>query len=338
MIPAEDGFNSLSKYKPKVVAIVIGRNEGKNLIGCINSLKGKVSNTVYVDSASSDCSVPLARNLGALVLNLPTHKFCSAARARNHGYQYVKENLRDADFIQLVDGDCVIDSGWVQLASKFLIESPQYAIASGRCVEKDINRSRYNRFCDIEWDTPVGDAITCGGVILIRRSAFEQVGGYCEDLIAGEEPEMCVRLRKLGWKIYKLDAPMAIHDADITRFTQWWNRTARAGYAFVAVWRIHCSSMHTIWGRETKSAVLWALLLPIMFLLCLLKSELILMLLLYPIQLARIWGKAIRSGDCRKKFDWAFFLLLGKFAEGFGVARYVMEHLRECMPRFFEYK
>ena len=37
----------------------------------------------------------------------------------------------------------------------------------------------------------------------MRVEAFEAVGGYRAQLIAGEEPELCVRLREIGWKIWR---------------------------------------------------------------------------------------------------------------------------------------
>ena len=65
----------------------------------------------------------------------------------------------------------------------------------GRRRERFPDRSIYNRLCDIEWDTPIGRANACGGDAMIRADAFAQVDGYRADLIAGEEPELCLRLR-----------------------------------------------------------------------------------------------------------------------------------------------
>ena len=48
---------------------------------------------------------------------------------------------------------------------------------------------------------------------MMRPDALEAVGGYRDDLIAGEEPELCVRLRAAGWRIWRLEREMAIHDA-----------------------------------------------------------------------------------------------------------------------------
>ncbi len=74
---------------------------------------------------------------------------------------------------------------------------------------------------------------------MMRTEALDAVGGFRDDFIAGEEPELCVRLRAAGWRIWRLDADMAMHDAAMTRFGQWWRRAARAGYAFAQGASLH---------------------------------------------------------------------------------------------------
>jgi hypothetical protein len=58
-------------------------------------------------------------------------------------------------------------------------------------------------------------------------------------VIAGEEPEMCVRLREKGWTIHRIDAEMTLHDAAITRFSQWWKRSLRSGHAYAQGYFLH---------------------------------------------------------------------------------------------------
>jgi len=102
-------------------------------------------------------------------------------------------------------------------------------VVCGCCRERFPDRSIFNMLCDIEWDTPVGEANACGGDAMMRADAFGQANGYRDDLIAGEEPEICVRLRAVGWKIWRLGEEMTLHDAVMTRFSQWWNRTKLSG-------------------------------------------------------------------------------------------------------------
>src|SRR5690606_393010 len=110
--------------------------------------------------------------------------------------------------------------------------------------------------------TPVGEATECGGDILVRMAAFREVEGFSEELIAGEEPELCVRLRAAGWRIWRLDAEMTMHDANMTRFGQWWRRSMRGGHAFAEVSARHAGSPLRIWRRNSTSALFWGLVLP----------------------------------------------------------------------------
>ena len=84
----------------------------------------------------------------------------------------------------------------------------------------------------MEWDTPVGEAAHCGGDALVRTAALVPSGGYREDLIAGEEPELCVRLRTAGWKVWRIDHEMTRHDIALHSFAQWWKRSVRSGHAY----------------------------------------------------------------------------------------------------------
>ncbi len=56
------------------------------------------------------------------------------------------------------------------------------------------------------------------------------MGGFDPTAAAGEEPELCQRLRKAGWSIWRVDAEMTRHDLGMTRFRQWWRRQYRSGY------------------------------------------------------------------------------------------------------------
>src|SRR5262249_13947583 len=168
-----------------------------------------------------------ARSQGVEVVELDMSRPFTAARARNTGFKRLREIAPDLDYVQFVDGDCELIEGWFQHATSFLDAHPPVVAVSGRRRERYPDRSIYNWMRDREWEAPLGDARTCGGDVMIRANAFADVGGYREDVLAGEEPELCVRLRAAGWRIWRLDAEMTLHDAAMTRFAQWWWRTVR---------------------------------------------------------------------------------------------------------------
>lgn len=303
----------------KTAAVIIGRNEGERLLRCLASVVGTVDRTIYVDSGSTDGSVTAARAAGAEVIELDLSVPFTAARARNAGIEVLAAGEPPA-YVQFIDGDCEMRSGWVEAGVAFLQEHPTVAVASGRLRERYPEASLYNALCDREWDTPVGPAKACGGIALIRWSALQQVGGYNPSLIAGEEPEMCVRLRQKGWEIWRLDAEMALHDAAMTRFSQWWKRTRRGGYAAAEGMTMHGGPPERHGVRAVARAMLWGSAPLLVALLALAWSPWALLLLLaYPAQVSRI---AIRDGGARSAWVGAFFLVLGKFAELSGIVEF----------------
>lgn len=317
----------------KLGVVAIGRNEGERLRNCLRSVLPRVSATVYVDSGSDDGSRQMAIEMGADTLDLDMSRPFTAARARNEGFRRLLERYPDIDFVQFVDGDCEIVPGWLEAARDFLQQHPSHAVVCGRRRERHPEQSVYNQLCDEEWNTPIGDALACGGDAMMRTQAVQAVGGYRDSLIAGEEPELCVRLRQQGWRIHRLDREMTLHDAAMTRFRQWWKRTVRAGHAFAAGAWLHGAPPERHWVRETRRACFWGMLLPLAIALAVigLGPWALLLALVYPVQWLRL---VRRNGSVRS----STFLLLGKFAEAWGVLKFHFSRLRGVSDTIIEYK
>ena len=177
-------------------AVIIGRNEGARLVACLGSVNGQVARVVYVDSGSTDDSVANAQMAGVEVVALDMSVPFTAARARNAGLEALADACPGLDYVQFVDGDCVLQPDWCAIAAGFLDAHPDSAVACGRRRERYPEASVYNRLCDWEWDTPIGPTAACGGDALMRMRAIRDVGGFDPSLIAGEEPELCLRLRR----------------------------------------------------------------------------------------------------------------------------------------------
>ncbi len=310
--------------QPIIDAVVIGRNEGVRLLACLGALNGQVRRLVYVDSGSTDGSVAAAQAMGVQVVALDMTQPFTAARARNAGLAV----LNAPDFVQMVDGDCEVVSGWIPAALAGFAAHPAAVVICGRRHERFPEASVYNRLADAEWDTPVGLALACGGDALMRFEAVQAVGGYRADLIAGEEPELCLRLRAAGGEIWRIDAEMTLHDAAMQRFGQWWQRSVRAGHAFAEGAALHGSDH---WGSEVWRAMIWGLVLPLVILIAGLVHPLGWGLaLIYPAQLVRL---TLRCG-----MVWAWFSMLGKFAEARGILGYWISRALGRRRGLIEYK
>jgi GT2 family glycosyltransferase len=325
-----------------VGAVAIGRNEGERLVGCLRSLSHLAPRIVYVDSGSSDGSVDVARSLGAEVELLATREGFTAARARNRGLKRLRQLSPDVTYVQFVDGDCELVDGWLSAAIGALEADPGLAVVCGRRRERYPHRSVYNRLCDLEWNTPVGETRSCGGDALMRVESLLQVGGYNDTVIAGEEPELCVRLRQAGWRIRRLDIDMTFHDAAMTRISQWAKRSRRSGHAFAEAVAMHGRHPERHGVRASQSIWLWGLLWPLAILILVLFVGPVALvgLLVYPLMSLKI------SVARRRQFGeaWRYCLLYGvacvaaKWPQLAGQLDFLLNRLRGRQAKIIEYK
>jgi len=322
----------------EIGVVVIGRNEGERLRRCLDSIRSLANNIVYVDSGSTDGSVAMSRALGIVVAELDMSIPFTAARARNEGFHELLKAQPLLDYVFFVDGDCEVVNGWIEKAGQFLAAHPDFAVVWGRRRERFPEKSVYNMLCDIEWDVEVGESRICGGDAVMRVQAFRAVEGYRSDLICGEEPELCVRLRKAGWRICRLGEEMTLHDAAIYHFGQWWKRTMRGGYAFALGSSLHGAPPERHWVVESRRAWVWGLIFPLCVLVLtpVLGSWALLLFNVYLLQFLRIALGGRRS--TRENWWWAFAMVIGKFPEMLGQMRFHVDQFRRVKSRLIEYK
>lgn len=316
--------------------VIIGRNEGARLIRGLESVK-IASRVIYVDSGSTDGSQRAAASAGAEVISLDMTQRFTAARARNAGLARLREHGVTPNFVQFMDGDCEMQPDWLQTAQAFLEAHSEVGVVFGRRRERFPEATLYNRMCDWEWDVPIGEASACGGDALMRIAALDIIGGYNPTLIAGEEPEMCVRLRAAGWKIWRIDAEMTLHDAAMTRLGQFFSRARRAGHAWAEGATLHGAPPERHCVDQVRRALLWGTVVPLVIiaLAIFVGPKALALFAVYPLRALRF---ALRGGGTREAWEHAWLLSLGKFAEATGVIEY---HLRRLVRRprgLIEYK
>ncbi|MBE9609567.1 glycosyltransferase [Chitinilyticum piscinae] len=279
----------------KIAVVVIGHNEGERLSRCLRSVwasdwPAEKLDVIYVDSASTDDSCFRARSEGARVFASTQP---GAAAARNTGWR-----VSHAQWIMFLDGDTVLDPHFLRNALKILQKDESCACIWGHRRELAPHQSCYVRVLDLDWCYQSGDTLFCGGDALFRRSALLDAGGYDATIMAGEEPELCYRLRCNGWRIRHINAAMTLHDLAISSFSQYWQRAVRAGYAYAAV------SRHTgaLWQSEVRHSLRQAgllLLVPLLSLVLLTwgSAALLPWLALCLLMLRSAWRARWRSQD-----------------------------------------
>ena len=340
MRPSDVFVNSMpdSDHAGMFGVVIIGRNEGERLWRCLQSVSAHSRTTVYVDSGSTDNSVEMALAMGVDVVKLDMLIPFTAARARNAGFQRLRSISDGLRYVQFVDGDCEVIEGWLGAATEFLDQQPTVALVCGRLRERHPERSIYNLMCDLEWNRPSGETDACGGIFMVRADLFDTLGGFLDALVAGEEPELCRRVRDCGWKVWRLDQSMAWHDAAMLHFNQWWIRSKRTGFGYAQSAYLQRSLGERHRASQLLRPWIWAAMLPMLILgVCAaLGPAGLFLLFIYPLQVLRT-ARSI-SGSGRTRLARAYFLTLGKFPELLGQLQFWSRRRVTNRARTFDYK
>jgi len=161
-------------------------------------------------------------------------------------------------------------------------------------------------------------------------------------VIAGEEPELCFRLRQRGGKIVRLPDEMALHDAAMTRFGQWWRRNVRGGHAFAEGCHRYGRTPERFWVRECRSIWSYAAFWPILItgLTVFVSRYALILLALYPLLALRIaiFRHRARGDAWRHAWLYGTFVTLGKFPQLQGQLKYWSNKIRGKRNEIVEYK
>ena len=215
-----------------LTVVVIGLNSAATLEGCLASVRrrprplGREARVLYVDGGSRDESVAIARRKGAEVIQLVTDR-PTAAKGRNAGWRAATTSARPVRRLRHPARTRLAGARHPAIEADARI-----ACLFGQLRESNPSGSIYNEVCGCDWYIPPGDWRMSGGNALFRLEALREVDGSDEELAAGEEPDLCWRLRQRGWRIVCVDAVMAHHDLAMTGFRDYWKRAVRSGYAY----------------------------------------------------------------------------------------------------------
>ena len=335
----------MSNSKPGLSVVIIGRNEGARLTRCLESVTrmrwfdGSVE-VVYVDSQSTDGSPEVAASFGARVVGLSEGR-PTAARGRNAGWR-----VATAPLVLFLDGDTILDAAFAEKAARAMATHLDVAVVWGHRREISTSDSVFNRVLDLDWIYAPGVTDFCGGDALMKRSVLEDVGGYDETLIAGEEPEMCRRMRAAGVKILHIDEPMTGHDMAMTRWSQYWKRAFRAGYAYAEVSSRFRGTASPFWEEDARrnrvrGSVL--LLAPLAALVISLAEHSFLPAVLAAVAFAALVLRSARKAAWKSN-SWTTRLLYGLHSHVqqipilFGQIRYFLDRKHGRRQQLIEYK
>jgi cellulose synthase/poly-beta-1,6-N-acetylglucosamine synthase-like glycosyltransferase len=325
---------------PGVSVVVVGRNEGERLARCLESVRAShypadCIEIIYVDSNSTDGSGERAEALGARVIVIAPERPCAAA-GRNAGWRQASHEL-----VHFLDGDTVLDVDWLGKAVRAMAD-PQAACVAGRRREVAPQATVYNFWMDCDWPSGSGPVESCAGDALFRRWVLDKEGGFDETLIAGEEPDLCFRIRdRLGMTVLQLDEPMTLHDANMTRFSEYWRRCFRTGHAYAEVGGRY--KRYTRWRRNRWRVMIHAGLPIVAGILSLVLRSfwpiVVWVALIAAVVMRSTWRQRERIGSWRGSFVYSLHLVLSKWPTAMGQCDYWLRCWTRREPRsLIEYR
>jgi hypothetical protein len=199
--------------------IIVNWNTATPLKNCLASLAGDVE-IVVVDNASADESaVMVARDFPCvcLVRNPDNMGF---ARANNQGWRASAN-----EFVLFLNSDTLVPPGALMHLVEFMRAHPNAGASSPRLARADGSTQPFafggdptpayllrRGFARLilhrtlhDWETREPQAVdwVSGACLLARRDALEQVSGWDEKFFMYfEDSDLCLRLRRAGWKIF----------------------------------------------------------------------------------------------------------------------------------------
>ena len=242
--------------------VAIGRNEGERLRRCLASVVGRgMPGRLRRFGFDRRQRRRSPESMGAEVVELDmSHRRSPPPGRATRAFERLACSLRRREYVQFVDGDCEVVDGWIEPRRSGARRPPRRR-SRLRPAARAISPTLRSTTAWPTWSgtRPIGEAKSCGGDAMMRVEAFQQVGGFDPTVVAGEEPELCRRLRAAGWKILRIDAEMTRHDAAMTRFAQWWNRQVRSGYGAIDVATRFADEADPLFARQVRSAQRWTI-------------------------------------------------------------------------------
>jgi GT2 family glycosyltransferase len=199
----------------RVSVVIKALNEEPNIAAaiesCLAALEDVDGEVVLADSASTDGTVREASRYPVRIVRLARESDRCCGAGPQLGYQHSQ-----GEYVYIMDGDMKMVPGFLELALAFLAQHPEIAGVGGRVVELNTDSLEYRERGERERRTEThrapGQVDRLDGGGLYRRRAIEEAGYFSDrNQHSYEEFELAVRLRSLGWKLWRLPADAVTH-------------------------------------------------------------------------------------------------------------------------------
>lgn len=219
----------------KLSIIIVSHNVRNLLANCLRTVRdtcnGIEHEVIVVDNASSDGSMKMVRELHPTVRLIENNTNDGFAAANNQAFM-----ASEGEFVLLLNPDTEVGDGVIPGMIEFMGRSGDAGLAACRLLNSDgtIQKSIMNLPSVTEYlsrvifidrllfprhkartyyrDRPFVIGMPSGAFMMVRRAAvggdrlFEDVG-----FLYAEEPDLCLRLWKKGWKVYFVPQYEIVH-------------------------------------------------------------------------------------------------------------------------------
>ncbi|MGZ5787804.1 MAG: glycosyltransferase family 2 protein [Ramlibacter sp.] len=196
----------------RVSVIIKAFNEERNIRAAIESSLSAVAEVggevILADSHSTDRTVAIASAYPVRIVQLAFAHERSCGAGPQLGYQHAR-----GDYIYILDGDMQMVPGFLSQALSFLAQHPEAAGVAGRVVEQNLASLEYReRGLRAPSHLAPGHVDRLDGGGLYRRRAIEETGYFSDrNLHSYEELDLGVRLRSLGWTLWRIPVDSVTH-------------------------------------------------------------------------------------------------------------------------------
>ena len=198
-------------------AVVVNRDAAVFLDGCLRALYDGAcppTEVVVVDTGSTDDSVSELAGWPQVMVEVIGRDLGTAVAA-NRGLA-----VTEAPVVAVLAPEVVVEAGFGEAltalfeaqpnlgaaAGKIIAPDGQTLVSAGGAVDEPTMMARHRgRGQPVEgrWDTPGEVAYAPASLMVLRRRAVEEVGGFDEAFQPGAyaDVDLCYRLREAGWRV-----------------------------------------------------------------------------------------------------------------------------------------
>lgn len=245
--------------------VIVNYNTAEDVKHCIESVLMQQDiqfEIIVVDNASQDDSVVILKQFGSKIHLIESDKNLGFGQANNLAATQARGKylfLLNPDALMLAQHD-------LKKIVQFMNDNKQFGLVGTRIVKangKDESKPNYaypgERFIGRPYrGLPGKIAWVLGASIVMPKKIFDKIGGFDSDFfLYGEDPDICLRVRKLGYQVgYFPDVVVKHIGGTSERGTNWYQLTLKKQKALYLFYKKHysLSAMQFLIRRDIRQA------------------------------------------------------------------------------------